>query len=148
MSHEVFTPQWAAAWAEELRQSEAYRKAAAGWEGAVMLEMPVAGESETRAVLADLWHGECRDVRLASAEDRQQAPYVIRGVAASWEKILTGKLDPMFGLMTGKLELTRGSVTSLMSFIEASKELVAAAARIGSTFPDKPRWPGRPSNKR
>lgn len=136
MSHEVFGPEWAQAWAEELRQSEAYRKAAASWEGAIVLEMPGAGKPDARAVFADLWHGECRDARVASAEDREQAAYVIRAESKTWQKLLAGDLDPIFGLMTGKLELARGSVTSLMSFIDASKELVAAAARIESTFPD------------
>lgn len=136
MSYEVFTQEWAEAWSDEIRRSEAYRKAAAGWEGGILFEMPAADGSTSYAVYTDLWHGECREARVATEEDRAEADYVIRAQIKAWRKLLAGDLDPMFGLMTGKLELARGSVTSLMPFIEASKELVAAAVRIDSTFPD------------
>ena len=134
MSLEVFTPEWTETWAEELRTNEAYRKAAATWEGSILLEMRGLGDGP-RAVFADLWHGDCRDARLATEADLEEADYIISATVDSWKKLLAGKLDPIFGLMTGKLDLRRGSVSDLMPYMEASKQLVAAAARIEADFP-------------
>ncbi len=46
MSHEIFSHDWAASWADELRASGAYREAAATWEGSLVLLMrPEVGSS-------------------------------------------------------------------------------------------------------
>lgn len=132
MAYEVFTTPWAEAWAEELRGSEAYRKAAKSWEGGISLEL--TGDDE-RAVFLDLWHGECRAARIASAEDRSAAAFIIQADMDAWRRILAGDLDPIYGIMSGKLKLARGNMAGLLPFVEASKQLVAAAARIESTFP-------------
>ena len=39
MTHDAFGASWADAWAGELRASDAYRQAAATWEGSLVLEM-------------------------------------------------------------------------------------------------------------
>ena len=39
MSHEVFSEPWARAWADEIRGSDDYRRAARKWEGSLVLEM-------------------------------------------------------------------------------------------------------------
>ena len=136
MSHEVFTEAWAQAWHQELTASDAYREAASEWEGSILLEWKGAGEGPHPGIFADLWHGECREARVATDEDRANADFIIRTGLDGWKQILAGKVDPIFGLMTGKIELARGSVPQLMPFMNASKELVAAAARIDSIFPE------------
>ena len=134
MANEVFTTPWVNAWAEELARSEAYRAAAKTWEGPITLGL--AGSLE-RVVFLDLWHGECREARLASSEDREQAKFSIEADLATWRRVLEGELDPIFGIMSGKLKLVRGKMSGLLPFVEASKQLVAAAARIDSTFPEE-----------
>ncbi|MEM7355354.1 MAG: SCP2 sterol-binding domain-containing protein [Acidobacteriota bacterium] len=135
MRHQVFTESWAQAWAEELRTSDAYRTAATTWEGSIVLEM--AGDAATaRSVFVNLWHGECRDARAASETDREQADYLIRADSAIWKRVLAGDLEPIFGLMSGKLKLVRGSLAKLTPYMAASRELVQAAARVESAFPD------------
>ncbi len=56
MSHEVFSEDWARNWAGELRRSDAYRTAAATWEGSLTLVMDAGDAGDPRAVFADLWH--------------------------------------------------------------------------------------------
>ncbi len=138
MSHEVFTEPWARAWADEIRSSDAYRRAARTWEGSLVLEMtadPVAAVDDGRAVFADLWRGECRDARVASAADLAGADYVIRASAPVWQRVLAGRLEPIFGLGSGKLKLARGRLAKLTPYAKASRELVRAAARVESHFP-------------
>ena len=145
MSHEVFSATWAAAWGEELGNSEAYREAAATWEGSMLLEITGDGgqTASPRAVFVDLWHGECRAARSAEQRDLDTADYVIRAEAEIWRRVLAGDLEPIFGLMSGKLKLARGSLAKLTPYLAASRELVRAAARVDSSFPE-PR-PTRPA---
>lgn len=137
--HEVFTEPWVAAWADEIRGSDAYRQAAATWEGSVALAMNVASADEgnsERGVFLDLWHGECREARVASDDDLKQADFVLAANLDVWRRVLARDLDPIMGLMTGKVKLRKGSLAKLTPQINASKELVLAATRVPSSFPE------------
>ena len=135
MSIPIFTEAWALAWSEELNASSTYREAARTWEGPVVLVLD-AGDAGERAVFVDLWHGECRTAREAEDNDHDLAEIVIRGDLATWRRVLERDLDPVFGLMSGRLRLTKGSMSRMMPYVEASKELVAAATRIATLLPD------------
>lgn len=140
MSFEVFTQRWAQAWADELRGSAEYRLAAVDWEGSLLLEMEAdaaSGVTGDRAVFLDLWHGDCRSARIPDDDDREQATYVIRAAVRQWKRVLAGELQPIFGLMSGKLKLARGSLARLTPYVKASNELLAAAARTGGHFPNE-----------
>lgn len=137
MAFEAFTEPWLERWVTEIRASEAYRHSAASWEGTLGLEVREAGaETPSNAVFLDLWHGDCRGARLATAQDLETATFVLRAPLATWKQVLAGRLDPIFGLMTGKLKLSRGNVAKLTPYMQASKDLVAAAAKFETTFPD------------
>lgn len=136
--HDVFSEPWVAAWAAELEESEAYRKAAATWEGSIALRITDAdpgGAHGQGAVLLDLWHGECREAETADAAALADADYLLEASIATWKKVLDGQLEPIFGLMTGQLKLARGSVAALTPYMNASKELVAAASRVPTHWP-------------
>ena len=134
MSYEAFSEEWARQWAQELRVSDAYRTAAATWEGSLALVMKTAG-GRRKAVFADLWHGECRDARLASDQDRESADFAIAADIETWEQVLAGTLEPVMGIMSGRLQLERGSLAALVPQVKAAQELVAAAARVDTVFP-------------
>ena len=131
--HDVFSPPWVDAWIAEIRGSDAYRRAAAGWEGSLALELLA---DEPRAVLLDLWHGDCRSGQMASAAELETADYVLAADLGTWKRVLGGEIEPIFGLMSGKLKLRRGSLAKLTPYVAASKELVAAAGRVPTRFPD------------
>ncbi len=134
---EVFSDLWARGWGEALATSEPYRKAAAAWEGSILFQMdadPSLGIPEERRIFLDLWHGDCRAARGATAADIEGADYIIRGKAAAWRRILDGKLEPMWALMSGKLRLARGSMARVVPFVKASKELLAAAQALPTSF--------------
>ena len=133
--HEVFSEPWVLAWADELRKSEAYRQAAATWEGSIALKVRDEGETAPRAVFLDLWRGECREARVADAAALDAADFLLAAGEETWKKVLDGKLEPIMGLMTGQLKLERGSVAALTPHMAASKELVAAATRVPHQWP-------------
>ena len=142
MAAEVFTGAWAEAWCEQINESDAYREAAADWEGEIVLRVtadPAFGLPEPRAVRVDLWHGECRGASATAADgpaDEHDAPYVLEADPYSWKRVLDGELDPIAGLMRGKLKLRRGSVVELARYVKAAKELVRAAGRVEASYPE------------
>ncbi|NMP24853.1 SCP2 sterol-binding domain-containing protein [Sulfobacillus harzensis] len=138
MAYEVFTNEWAQAWQTELNQSRAYQEAAATWEWPLVLVMeadPDENIPEQRAVYVDLFHGQCREARLATDEDLDQAPYVITADPFTWREVMDGELEAIAGIMRGRLVLTRGNMVVLARYVPAATELVRAAARIDSVFP-------------
>jgi putative sterol carrier protein len=125
---QLFDALWSQAWAREIDASETYRRVGSDWDSPIVLELR-DGET-TRAVIAHLSLGRCRSAQPATPQDRQSAPFLLSGDAASWERLLAGKLDPMFALITGKLRLERGALGALIPHAAAAKELVAAAVRV------------------
>lgn len=141
MAAEIFTDAWAALWSDSINANEDYRKAAATWEGAIGMIMtpdPAMGIDEERIVIADLWHGDCRGAKAATADELDETPYLITAEPAAWKNVLAGKTDPIVGLMGGKLKLTKGGLFSLLPYAKAAKELVRSAIDVDTSFP--PGW--------
>lgn len=139
MGHAIFEADWTDVYRDRLRESEAYRKAAATWQWPLVLRIlpdPSIGLPNGKAVYLDLYRGECRDARPASAEDLQAAPYVIAADAYSWKQVLEKKLEPIGGLLRGKLKLERGNMLTLAGYVQAAKYLVEAAQQVETIFPE------------
>jgi len=135
----LFSDAWAVAWAAEINASAAYRAAGARWESAFVLVMeadPTLGVPAQRGVYVDLARGECRTGRAAVADDLERAGYVLRAPAAVWKRVLGGDLEPVGAVMVGLMELSRGSLISLAPHIPAAKQLLLAAARVETAFPE------------
>ena len=138
MTLELFSDDWARACAAGINANEEYRKAAATWEGAVLLVMTPEAGLETRAAYFDLWHGDCRAGRAAEPDDVADAAYVIEATAAAWRQVLEGRVAPLLAIMTGRLVLTKGSLASLVPYLHAARELVISAMSVETRFPDLP----------
>ncbi len=138
MKLELFTEAWAVQAGEVLKASEGYKNAAKNWEGAMVMTMQAdasLGIPEARSVYLDLWHGDCREARAATAEDVASAPYVISADAFTWKQVLEGKLEPIAGLLRGKLKLAKGNMAVLARYVLAAKELVLGATQVPTIFP-------------
>jgi len=134
---EILTDAWAKAWGEALNGSASYRAVAASWEGAVLVTVrddPTRGVQE-RSVFLDLFHGTCREARAARQGDLETARYALTADAGTWGRLVAGTLDPMTAVMGGALDLTKGSVASLLPHLAAAKELVAVARGLKTSFP-------------
>lgn len=139
MAAEIFTDDWAQLWNDCINANENYKKAATKWEGAIAMVMtpnPEMGIPEERAVIADLWHGDCRGAKVAGTTDLEDTPYLIKAEPAVWKSVLAGKTDPIVGLMGGKLKLAKGSLFALLPYAKAAKELVKSAINVDTSFPD------------
>jgi len=139
MGTQLFSNEWATAWAAEINASDAYHVQAAKWEGIVVLAMepdPAIGVPVRRAVWVDLSKGTCRGARAATADDLEQAPFLLSGPAAIWDQVLYGQMEPAMAVTMGLLSLSRGSLLDLVPFIPAAKHLLLAAARVDTELPE------------
>ncbi len=137
--YEPFTEEWAKAYCEALNQNQAYRQAAATWEGAIVLAVeadPALGLEERRGIYLDLYHGECREARAATEADFAEAPYVISADALTWKELNEGILDPVSALMRGKLKLEKGDMAALAGYMMAALELTNTARHIPTRYPE------------
>lgn len=136
--HELFSQGWAAVAGSTLAASAGYQKAAATWEGAMVFTLQPdqsLGIPEARHIFFDLWHGQCRFAKAAENAETEHAQYIISADAFTWQQVLSGKLEPIAGLLRGKLKLQKGNMAVLARYVLAAKELVICAACVPTKFP-------------
>jgi len=136
MAHRFPSDAWVKALMEELNKSAAYAEAAKTWEGDFYFVIEPGG-SLTKATLLymDLWHGKCREAFEVTDESAKNPVFRMSAPPTTWKKVLTKKLDPIQGLMTGQLKL-KGNMAMVMKSVKAAKELVEASTRVETEFLD------------
>lgn len=137
MIPEAFSEAWAHAWCSHLTSRPAFLEAARNWDAPVVLAMTRNGAgSETRAVYVRLAGGTCHEARAATAADLASAPIAFEASAGVWRDLFGGTLPPVTALLGGKLRLVRGTLTTLLPFAGAARELIIAAGEIETRFPE------------
>jgi putative sterol carrier protein len=138
MTVEAFTPEWAAAFKDEINRSEAYRKAAKGWKwtvGLVAEAEPDRNFPEAKGLYMDLYDGEARDVRQGTLEEAQACDFVITAPYSRWKQVAQKELDATRGMLQGKLKL-KGDLPTIVRYTKAAQELTECTTRLPVTWPD------------
>ncbi len=134
------SPEWVSEFKQVLDRSAAYKAAGATWtHGAVALVIrkdPAIGLADDIGLWLDLNLGVCRDARIVGAEEAAKAPFCITGEYARWKSVLRKELDPIKAMMQKKLEL-KGPMTTIVKYVNASKELVECATQVATQFLDE-----------
>jgi putative sterol carrier protein len=132
--------EWLTVYAERINSSPEYREAAATWEGdiAYVFEAePDKGVPEEVWTWLDLWHGQCRGHRYGvSADEGQRSAFIIRAPYSRWKDVIKGELDPVKGMMQGKLKL-KGDMPTILRHVKAANELVILAGSVPTEFVDE-----------
>lgn len=140
--------EWVDEFVRRVRQSEAYRAAAGDWEGDLCFVFeaePDRGVPEPVWVWMDLWRGEVRDHRYGvPPQEGERARFVILAPYSRWKEVIRRELDPIRGILQGKLKL-RGDLPTIVRHVQAAHELVNVAASVPTRFADEVRkeGPGR-----
>ena len=135
MAHRFPSDAWVKALMEDLNRSEAYAEAAKTWEGDFYFIVDPGGALDKTVILyMDLWHGKCRDAYEVTDESAKTPVFRMSAPVATWKKVLTKKLDPIQGLVTGQLKL-KGNMSMVMKSVKAAKELVESCTRVETEFP-------------
>jgi ribonucleoside-diphosphate reductase beta chain len=122
MTSALFSEEWASAWRDALNSSSEYRESASSWRWPL-----VVVAEDVASWYLDLYEGECRSIRPATAADRGTADYVIAGPLAAWAEVLHSTAAPLVAIMQGSLKLERGSVVKLGRYTAAAKSMLDAA---------------------
>ena len=132
-----FTPEWAALYEKTIQNDADYAEAAKTWEGTVVLHVEAAPEWGLDIdiyVFMDLWHGECRSIRIVPTDAGEAGDFVITGSLERWEQVAKKELDSTKGMMQGKLKL-KGDLPTIVRAVRASQRLTDLSADVGGFFP-------------
>jgi len=81
--------------------------------------------------------GSCKDYKLVSDEEAKKAPFVLLADYARWKQVIHGELEPIKGMMQGKLKLTKGQLPIIVKYVAAAKELVQSTTSVETKFLDE-----------
>ena len=136
MGIQFATDEWIKALMVEVNQSEAYRKAAKTWEGDFYFIVEAGeGVAEDVYMYMDLWHGECRSAFKVDDAGQKSPAFVMNAPVSIWKQVFEKKIDPIRGLMSGKLKLT-GNMMKVIKAPKAAIELVACCTKIDTVYPE------------
>jgi putative sterol carrier protein len=131
---------WLEEYVDRINGSKEYAEAAATWEGdiAYVFEAePDKGVPQDLWAWLDLWHGTCRSGRYAVApEEGEKARFIIRAPYSRWKEVIKKELDPVKGMMQGKLKL-KGDLPTIVRYVRAANELVNLAGTVPTEFVDE-----------
>lgn len=65
-----------------------------------------------------------------------EAAYQITAPYTRWKDVLLGDLDPIKGMMQGKLKV-RGDLPTIVRQVRAANELVRLTGEVETVFPDE-----------
>ncbi|HET9671447.1 MAG TPA: SCP2 sterol-binding domain-containing protein, partial [Actinomycetota bacterium] len=85
--------------------------------------------------LLDLWHGGCREGGVVDEARAEAAEFVVRAPFTRWRDVIEGDLEPVKGLMQGKLRV-RGDLQKILRYVKATQELAHLTSEVDTTYPD------------
>ncbi len=131
---------WVSAYGAAINASEGYRAASTDWtHGPVALvvnRQPEIGVADDVGIWLELDRGVCREAKVVSHDEAQQAPFVITGDYARWKQVIRQELGPIAGIMQRKLML-KGSLPIVVRFVKSAEALVRAATTVPTRFLDE-----------
>ncbi len=139
MGMTFFGPEWIRAYQDAINGNAAYRSSATDWTfGVVALvckAQPPAVPQDVGMWL-DLDRGICREARAATPVEAAKAPFCITGEYARWKQVLRKELEPIKGMMQGKLKL-KGDLPTIVRQVKSAEELVNSGQTLDTIFPDE-----------
>ena len=130
---------WLKAYVCQINSSKSYAECAVNWEGDVtfLFEAEPLLLPDPIYSWLDLWHGKCRAARYdVPPEEGDLAQFVIRAPYSRWKQVIRRELDPVRGMMQGKLKV-RGDLHVIVRHVKAADELVRIAGQVPTTFIDE-----------
>ena len=135
------SPEWATAYKDALNSNPTYQTAGKDWTHGVVAMVvkadPALGIAEDTALWLDVNAGECRSCTLMPASQAQEAAFIIVADYARWKAVIKKELDPIKGMMQGKLKLTKGHMPTIVKYVQSSRELVETTSRVATKFKDE-----------
>lgn len=119
-----------------IREDGYYKDIAKTWEGTVAIHMlanPLVGFNKDIYIMMDLWHGDCRSIRLVPPEAGEKAEYVVTAELERWEAVIKTELDVIKAMMQHKIKV-KGSLLNILRHLKATLRLVQLVGQIDTVF--------------
>ena len=131
---------WLSECADKINASREYEEAAATWVGDLCFVIeaePDIGIPMNVWTWVDLRDGKCRDFKYGlSPEEGAKARFILRAPLARWKQVIRQELDPVKGMMSGKLKL-KGDIFTMIRHVKAAKAFVAVTGTVQTEFIDE-----------
>ena len=130
---------WFEAFQVQINASDHYRESAADWEGDIAFRVVAEPDRNVPDDLwgyLDLWHGRCRRAAAIEAGEADGAAYTLIAPFSRWKDVVQGELDPIKGMMQGKLRV-HGDLPTIVRYVKAANELVRLTGRVDTDFQDE-----------
>jgi putative sterol carrier protein len=136
---EFASQSWFDAFVVQINGSDYYREVAEDWEGDIAFRImaePDRGVPQDIYGYLDLWHGKCRGGKVITEAEAETAAYTIAAPFSRWKDVVEGDLDPIKGMMQGKLRV-RGDLPTIVRYVKAANELVRLTGLVDTEFQDE-----------
>ena len=142
MAFKFPSAEWVVAFKDAVNGNPAYKTSGREWtHGVITLVVtssPAAGLAEDACMWLDLHQGVCREAKLLKrAEADATSAFVIVGDYARWKQVIKKELEPIKGMMQGKLKLAKGQLPVIVRFVQAARDLVESATMVPTAFLDE-----------
>jgi putative sterol carrier protein len=134
-----FSEEWVRAFKDAINANPGYKTAAAEWTHGVVALVSKAlppAVPEDVGIWLDLDRGVCREARVVSSAEAAKAPFCITGDYGRWKQVLRKELEPIKGMMQGKLKL-KGDLPTIVREVKSAQELVSSAGSFPTAFHDE-----------
>lgn len=128
--------EWIGLYRDLINGSEEYREAGSTWEGDIAFVFeaePDRGVPHDLVAWLDLRGGVCHGARMIDGDEGPEAEYEIRAPYSRWREVVLGDLDPVKGMMQGKLKV-RGDLPNIVRHVRAANELVHLTTLVPTEF--------------
>lgn len=128
--------EWIGLYRDLINGSKEYLEAGRTWEGDIAFVFeaePDHGVPEDMVAWLDLRRGVCHGARMIASEEEAGAEYEIRAPYSRWREVVLGDLDPVKGMMQGKLKV-RGDLPNIVRHVRAANELVHLTTLVPTEF--------------
>ncbi len=141
MAYDFPSEAWTQSYQAAINANPEYKKAAKSWTHGpiafVVQKVPESGLEHDEAFILDLHQGECRSAwNTRDIEAAKRQPFCITAGYAQWKAVINKELDPIRGIMLGKLKL-KGKLTVVVRYVKAAQLLVETAADVDTRFFDE-----------
>jgi putative sterol carrier protein len=121
---------WIKALSQQLNNSTSYAQSASDWEGDFVFVVEAdATYRDTAYLFLSLYHGKSPDAALMATKDERETEFAISAPYGTWCQVIQGKLDPIQGMMMGKLKLS-GNLKKILRYPRAAQEIISCCALV------------------
>lgn len=139
MAYKFPSEEWIQEYQKAINTSDAYKQSGSTWTAGpvclVITANPSLGIERDVGIWLGLHKGICEEIKIVTSEEAQKAPFIIMGDYARWKQVVLGELDPVQGMMQGKLKL-KGDLPTIVRYVRASQDLVQCASKVDTQFID------------